>query len=361
MSSFVTDPRPAKRPKKGSIEAAFQLNSVSANSVIYLEPNVDFQPPPLPAGKKYVVDLFAGIGGFSTGAAQAGHVPVLAIDCDSELLRCHATNHPRCRHVVMKLGADTEETLVRLISETVPNADELHLHASPPCTMLSNMQAPRRKMHNGDLESDHDVGMQNVTWFLRLVVRLRPKSWTFEQIATHDVFGALAMMQECFPSLVDVCKRLKLNDFGVPQERTRCIAGSPHLIHRLKTDASLLQPAKSIRETLQPPEGAKYVKSSWGRFADPANTVENEDGSFSNDKIFCGCYRGLDRVAPTCLAGNPMTWTKSDFTGIRRFSVREHAALQTFPETYQFMRTVVPSIRGIGNAIPCLFVKNLLS
>ena len=354
------DKRPKKRPKKGSIEAAFNFNT-SLKNVVYLEPKSTFQLPDLPPGKKYVVDLFAGIGGFSCGAAQAGHIPVLAIDSNAELLQCHAANHTNCRHIAMELGPETEDFLIQTIQEMIPDPSKLHLHGSPPCTMLSKMQGPRRSMHNGELEKDHDVGMSTVTWFLRLVIRMRPASWTFEQISTHDVFGALALMQECFPTLVDVYKRLRMNDFGVPQERTRCIAGSPHLIQRLKTDATLLEPAPSIEETLAPPAGAAYVKSSWGRFPDPAHTVDNGDGTFTNNKIFSGCYRPLDRIAPTCLAGNPMTWTKSDYTGIRRFSVREHATLQTFPESFTFMKLSVPSILGIGNAFPPKMVKKIMA
>jgi site-specific DNA-cytosine methylase len=54
----------------------------------------------------YIVDLFCGLGGFSCGAAKAGHKIVLAIDNWDVAVKAHKYNHPNTVHYTMELGED---------------------------------------------------------------------------------------------------------------------------------------------------------------------------------------------------------------------------------------------------------------
>lgn len=123
--SLVPPWRNGAAPKQGRIEAAFGAplrprrkkpknadRNAKASAALLQQPLVR---APAPSGVQtgvVLVDLFACIGGFSTGAAQAGHAVVLAVDCDPVSLSVHAENHPHYRHVEMWLGPDTEDELV---------------------------------------------------------------------------------------------------------------------------------------------------------------------------------------------------------------------------------------------------------
>ena len=69
--------------------------------------------------------------------------------------------------------------------------------------------------------------------------------------------------------------------------------------------------------------------------------------------------KSADTLCYTCLAGNPHYWCRPDFTTIRRFNVREQAALQCFPPEYKF-GSVGDSLAGIGNAVPCLVARKFM-
>ena len=109
-----------------------------------------------------VVDLFAGCGGFSCGAGEAGCQVVLAVDWDSVALAYHKHNHQSCKHVCMTLGADSEDRLLLEIQRCVPAGRRWHLHGSPPCQALSAM---RNILHG----RDRSVGMGLVRWFVDFV------------------------------------------------------------------------------------------------------------------------------------------------------------------------------------------------
>ena len=76
-----------------------------------------------------VCDLFAGLGGFTCGALEAGADVVLAVDSDPVPLKLLGANAPRTTTVVATLGRDSVDL--------PPAAPDLHVHMSTPCTTLS--------------------------------------------------------------------------------------------------------------------------------------------------------------------------------------------------------------------------------
>ena len=351
------EPRPRKVARRGTLEAVFQGAPIR-DSIVYLS-----KPDPLPAapGKKYVVDLFCGIGGFSQGASESGHSVVLAVDFDKVLLQCHLENHKMTRHLIMRLGPDTEDSLMQEIQTAVPHGQPWHLHGSPPCTKLSTLQGSMRQKAGRSYDDDTEEGMRLVTWYLSLVVRLRPTSWSFEQVPMPEICGALRIMKTLYPSIVDFCKRVHFKDYGVGQGRIRTIAGSPSLIASLLHTPSLRLSAPTIAEMLDPPAQAALVQSRAGKVANPTRTVRHADGSYTNDSIFHDCYRRLTRVAFTCLAKGPSYWARADFTIIRKFTTRECATIQSFPPEFILPTKEAIAHIGIGNAVPPRFARQLMS
>ena len=76
-----------------------------------------------------VCDLFAGLGGFSCGALEAGAEVVLAIDSDPVPLKLLGANSPQTITVVATLGKDPVKI--------PPAGPDFHIHMSTPCTELS--------------------------------------------------------------------------------------------------------------------------------------------------------------------------------------------------------------------------------
>jgi site-specific DNA-cytosine methylase len=151
-----------------------------------------------------VIDLYAGLGGFTQGAIEAGAEVILSIDFWDEAIKVHKVNHPSIPCWQMKLGSPTDYKIINQVIEKYRKTHHIHIHGSPPCQALSN--ASRR---------DAGEGMPLIIHYLELIELLKPDSWSME-----NVVPMRKRLPEGTPSVV-----LNSADFGVPQTRRRCIAG----------------------------------------------------------------------------------------------------------------------------------------
>ena len=89
------------------------------------------------------IDLFAGVGGMSTGAAQAGIDIKFAVECDKFAADAYRKNHPYCEIFV--------DDIRRLPSEKIKQiprgSDGTVVFGGPPCQgfSYSNTRTPRSK------------------------------------------------------------------------------------------------------------------------------------------------------------------------------------------------------------------------
>ena len=318
---------------------------------------ITFRPVGDPAQhlrKPLVVELFCGIGGWTEGARQAGFHTVLAVDANMQLLKLHKLNHPETAQCVMTVGSETEDELVALIRAHVPQGRAFHLHGSPPCQRISCLSAVSDSGH-------HNVegGVSLVNWFVAFVHRLKPTTWSMEEVPHQQLTGALGMAHQFHPKMLDFVPSLTMSDYGVPQHRKRCIAGTPKLVERLRTDASVRADAPVLSAVLTPPEGATICMASTGKQPNYSKNVAHADGTYTNDTIR-RCMRSVHEVAWTCLARAPHCWCAPDFRKVRWFTVREMGTLQTFPTTYKFGTHTQTAIIGIGNAVPPRFARMVM-
>jgi site-specific DNA-cytosine methylase len=152
------------------------------------------------------IDLFSGMGGFTTGAINAGATCILSVDSWAEANLVHLANHPDAPYKTMELGHPSHwKMFKRLVDFYKELGYHVHIHGSPPCQALSN--ASRR---------DAEEGMPLVLWYLDLVERCEPDSWSME-----NVVPVRKRLPEGTPAVI-----LNSADFGVPQTRKRCFAGS---------------------------------------------------------------------------------------------------------------------------------------
>lgn len=283
-----------------------------------------------------VVDLFCGIGGFSTGAKEAGHNIALAVDCDPFLLGAHVRNHPEAEHVCVSLPCDCLP---------LPKSGDWHIHGSPPCQKLSIMQPMQTK-------EDREEAIDMVEWFLTFALSSSATSWSMEQVAHRRVVQKLEILKQRHPLKVDFLV-LDAVDFQVPQNRRRIIGGSPFLINNLRIFKSLKRKRRSIRDVFSDPP-ADYIRNSLYSRPDP---VTKECVAVpAKDQI-----RTIDKPSFTVLATGHLKWADGDGVVLRHFRAAEKAVLQTFPENYKLPWNSEIALIGIGNAIPPALARVLMT
>lgn len=186
----------------------------------------------------YVVDLFAGAGGFSLGAhAVTEHVAGVELDADA----CDTQ---------IKAGMECAQVDVLQIppenySKPDPE-DRLHLHASPPCQTFSTAGKGEGRSHVDLLATAayqilttgaHDLDLEHVVPGSTLVLepaywvhKLRPDTVSLEQVrAVKPVWDAFAAgMREIGYSAWS--ELLYSEQYGVPQTRVRAWLGAS--LHR---------------------------------------------------------------------------------------------------------------------------------
>ena len=155
-----------------------------------------------------VCDLFAGLGGFTCGALEAGADVVLAVDSDPVPLKLLGANAPRAKTVVATLGRDSVEL--------PPAAPDLHVHMSTPCTTLS--MARRGKATT----ADSDNGLPMIRWAVELVLQRGDHSWSLENVATRATRALFSELEAAHPERV-AWAVFDSADFGAPQSRVRLI------------------------------------------------------------------------------------------------------------------------------------------
>ena len=285
---------------------------------------------------------------------------VLAIDSDPVALRIHRLNHPHTTHRAMTLGDGSEEDVERLIAQTVPPGSKWHLHMSPPCQAMSCMQSFNKATHPNHRRSI-TTGMALVNWSFKLLLRLQPPSWSFEQVDCREISGLLSFLKASFPKYVDYAS-VNCSLYGLCQTRTRMLAGSPFLLNAFLTSPSLKMPPPKLSEVLSPPPNAVWQRASTGKTPLASATVRNTDGTYSNSSIRSDSVRSIHTLSWTCTATNPHAYLTTDFCTIRHFTPAEMMQLQSFPASYKLpCITRKRLLRAAGNAYPPLVARKFMS
>ena len=243
--------------------------------------------------KVAVIDTFAGGGGFSTGALQAGAIVPYAIEMWDDANLVHHLNHPDTKIIKRELGKYPDvdlQILTSWVRSLQSQGFHVHLHGSPPCQALSNAS-----------RADAKDGMFMVRHYIWLARGSGCDSWSMENVvpvAKH---------------LDDDVPWVKLNaaDFGVPQTRRRIFAGegwTAHPTHSKDQWVSVLDALPHLEGELSgfhpvgvPPVGQLNLAMDAGRSSAPTSGVNPKTGKKEGGSG--PLYRELDQPSYTIMSG----------------------------------------------------------
>ena len=268
-----------------------------------------------------VVDLYAGLGGFSAGAIAAGACVELVVDNDHVPLKLLAANVPGARVKLATLGAGGDD-----IDFLPPPAPDLHVHASSPCTELATV---RTTATPDGIAS----GLATLQWSIDLVLERGDCSWSLENVSTVQTRALLQEYVECHPERVAYAT-LDARDFGAAQMRVRLIAGPPALIRALKEMPTARH--VSVRDAFAKRE-----------LTVPSTHVKNQTRARGGGPSTRSC----EEQAFTVCASHALTWCDRDGKSVRVMTSTESAVLMGFPCEWRLPHGSRVSQRAVGNAL----------
>src|SRR5579862_5553619 len=117
-----------------------------------------------------VVDLYAGVGGLSLGAARAGFRVQAAFELDPRACETHTLNFPNSRHIRTDVGNLTGQKLLQDSGFKVGDLDGLI--GGPPCQGFSEIGR----------HAAADPRNQLLIHFFRLVCEVKPAFFLAENV-----------------------------------------------------------------------------------------------------------------------------------------------------------------------------------
>jgi DNA (cytosine-5)-methyltransferase 1 len=286
---------------------------------------------------KTAVDLFAGWGGTTLGAEQAGvRVRWAANHCELAV-RAHALNHPGTEHVCQDLRqADWSK---------LPRYDMLL--ASPCCQGYSSASQPRRRAF-------HDA-MRATAWAVVDCAEVTgPRAVVVENVLGFRRWQLYPLWRQALEVLgYHVSEHvLCAADFGVPQRRERLFVVGTRRPVKLSFPKARREPAFGPCIDWDAP-GWRPVSSA-GRGAQKRIAAGRaQHGRRFLTQHVTG-HRGVSLDEPIRTITTKRQWAVVDGSRYRPLTVREYARGMGFPEDYSWPSSASASaaMKGLGNAVP---------
>ncbi|SMB79371.1 DNA (cytosine-5)-methyltransferase 1 [Pasteurella testudinis DSM 23072] len=361
-----------------------------------------------------VIDLFAGAGGLSLGAARAGFKIQAAIEIDSIALETHSNNFLETLHFQKDISELSGDELLKM--SNLKSGDLSGLIGGPPCQGFSTIG-------KGNVADSRNTLFQH---FFRLVDEIKPEFFVAENVVgilnpKYDSIriAALEKIKNEYTILNPI--KIKASELGAPTTRTRIF----FIGYKKNTKNNLSVKDFSYKETeiinvenalfglpininpnWQTPEKSwqkiKLSEFPNNKFFD--NVIGNIPSGIGNPMYIkryleqeevSGCsgtrhskivehrykqlkYGQQDKISksqrlnpkgfcPTLRAGTGSD--KGSFQAVRPIhysqprviTPREAARLQGFPDWFVFHNTKWHSFRQIGNSVSPIVAEKILS
>ncbi|KAI1261525.1 S-adenosyl-L-methionine-dependent methyltransferase [Xylariaceae sp. FL1019] len=290
-------------------------------------------------------DMFCGAGGASRGMKQAGFKLALACDHDERACQSYRANN---------FEADLrEENIFDLVRSLKSQRSLEHpdvLHISPPCQFFSPAHT-----HPGQNDGANIAALYACAQVLE---RRRPRLSTGEQTfgllhPKHEEYFFLLVRQYTDLGYSFRWKLMHFKDYGIASTRKRLV-----WIAACPGEALPDFPAPTHSDTnpsLLPHVFLSQVLTSIKPNHLGHNVAEMLKLADQHPNFPKPSYDANILVDTITTAGS----LKSHPSGHRNFTIREQAALQSFPAYHRFVGPRSTIIKQIGNAFPPLVVKSL--
>jgi DNA (cytosine-5)-methyltransferase 1 len=285
------------------------------------------------------VDLFAGAGGFSTGATMAGARVLWAANHWPAAVQWHAANHPATAHACQDLQqADFRDA----------PAHDLLL-ASPACQGHSHARGADRPHHDAQ---------RATAWAVVTCAEVhRPAAFVVENVpefSSWALFGAwTAAMHALGYALAPMV--LDAADHGVPQHRQRLFVVGTRSKHPITLDLPKL-PHRPAAEVIDFSAGRWSAIDKPGRSARTLARIDS--GRRRHGARFLAPYygsgsgetgRSLSRPLGTITTRD--RWAVIDGDLMRMLTADECRAAMGFPTGYQLPAVHKDAVHMLGNAV----------
>lgn len=343
--------------------------------------------------KPKVIDLFAGVGGFSLGFENAGFDIILANEYDESIADSYKLNHPNTEMIIADITSlPIEDTFLNYVG----NVDVII--GGPPCQGFS--QKGQRKVINDE---------RNFLFkhYVKVVTFVKPQYFVMENVPNLLTTNNGLFKKEIVDLFEDIgyslCTGiLNASDFGVPQNRNRAVIigklGATPLNLPMPVDyKTCIWDAISDLAYLNSGEGLEQstyalpIQSDYQALLRDCSTVLYNHKATNHSEL---AIRRLKLIPPNGGKENlpkehltrsiySGTWTRMRKEEIsvtittrfdtpssgkfthpflhRAITVREAARIQSFPDTFRFINTKGSQMKQVGNAIPPLLAQAIAS
>lgn len=297
------------------------------------------------------IDLFAGAGGWTEGATQAGVRVVAAANHWAVAVASHALNHPSTEHHCQDLN---------LLDPAVYPEHEIML-ASPSCQGHSRA----RRLDLGR-ERQHDSSRATAWCVVNTADLRRPKALVVENVVEFRKWSLYGVWRQALEALGYKLTEHVFDaaDFGVPQNRERLIiTGALRRPIQLRAPNLSHVPASSFID---------FAAGNWSPINKPGRaeaTLERvargrrELGASRFLAPFYGSGSGLTGRSIDRPIGTVSTLDRYllvDGDRCRCLTVAEYKAAQSFRRDYVLTGTRRDQIMQLGNAVPPRMARGIV-
>jgi len=333
-----------------------------------------------------VISLFSGAGGLDLGFSQSGFQILSATDNDSDSIATLKRNNQFSNTTIRQ--ADLTNTNLECFEiDSMRSPGPVVVIGGPPCQPFSKngywISHTRRLIQN---DPRNLLGR-----FVQVVHHIKPAGFLFENVESilhptnRPVLHKFVKATEELGFNVRVFRANSL-DFGVPQKRKRVFVLGTMGAYSAKTSVEADSDGlfRFTDSTMPEAVGPHIETFSENRFAEPGETTCNGKWSdalalvppgknylylteragypnpiFDYGKRFWNFLLKLHPDRPSwTIAATPGPWVGPFHWTSRRLRVPEIAAIQSFPNNYEFHGSRRSIQRQIGNAVPPLLAKS---
>lgn len=294
------------------------------------------------------IDLFAGAGGFSQGARQAGLQVAWAANHWPTAVRWHAANHPQTQHACQDLQqADFRDA---------PAHDVLL--ASPACQGHSRAR--------GTDQPHHDAQRATAWAVITCAEVHRPAAVVVENVPDFQRWALYPVWCAALQALGYTLARMVLDaaDSGVPQHRLRLVIVATRTRQPITLDISR-RPHRPASAVIDFNAGRWQPVNRPGRAPATLARVANGRATFGA-RFVMPYYGGGSGLTGRSLArpiGTITTrarWGLVDGDRMRMVSADESRAFMGFPARYKLPASTPEAMHLLGNAVPPPLARDVL-